>query len=208
MSQTDLKEQLMSGELITADTEDGIVIENILQAEQENANLKIRWNHASDRRKHRFTITGITRLETDSKVIISWDGDVIDVDDTGKLEIRIPAIGAFEITDVKTVQDKTEFIEIVLSDPILKKQNLKGLIRTKTPANLRFEIILNTIRVYNSRKWNGSVDLIIDPAVKNVMGYKLGKGGEFSVSFQDTLIPTFRAEELQNSSSPGISFAP
>ncbi len=184
-SQTDLKEQVLSGELITADTEDGIIIEKILRAKQENANLAIKWNHASGRRKHRFTITGITRQEKDSKVIVSWDGAVIDVEDTGKLEIRIPAIGSFEVADVKAVQDKTEFIEIVFSDPILKKQNLKGLIRTKTPANLRFEIILNTIRVYNSRKWSSSVDLIIDPAVKNVMGYKLGKGGEFGVSFQD-----------------------
>ncbi len=184
-SQTDLQKQKLSGELITADMEDGILIEKLLQARQADKDLTINWNHAAGRRKHRFIVVGITREEKESNVVITWDGDVIDVDDSGQYEIKIPAIGSFEITDVRAMQDKTDFIEIVFSDPILKKQNLDGLIRTKVPANLRFEVLLNTIRVYNSVKWNGSIELLVDPAIKNVMGYKLGKSGSYSITFED-----------------------
>jgi alpha-2-macroglobulin len=185
VSQTDLKEQKLSGELITADSEDGMRIEKILKVVQDGKDLNIKWLHAEDRRKHQFIISGIIRKENESKVLISWDGDIIDVDDKGEMEVNAPAIGSFEVTDVKPVQDKTAYIEIVFSDPLDKNQNLDGLIRISQPASLRFEILLNTIRVYRSGKWEGGIDLIIDPAVKNVSGYKLGKGGEYKINFQN-----------------------
>jgi uncharacterized protein YfaS (alpha-2-macroglobulin family) len=185
VSQTSLKEQILSGELITADKEDGIQIEKILNAVQDNEDLEIKWTHAADRRKHQFSIMGIARQSTDSQVLLKWDGEAIDVEETGRQEIRVPALSSFEITDVKAIKDKAEYIEIVFSDPLMKEQNLRGLIRTKTPSDLRYEIDLNKTRVYNSAKWSGRVDLIIDPAVKNVMGYKLGKQGEYKLEFQD-----------------------
>jgi uncharacterized protein YfaS (alpha-2-macroglobulin family) len=185
VSQTDLKAQQLDGELVTADKEDGIQIEKILVAQQDDKDLQINWKHESDRRKHKFSIQGINRREADSIVLLKWDGENIGVDDQGEQEVRIPALGSFEITDVKAVKDKAEYIEIVFSDPLLKEQNLNGLIRTKAPSNLRYEIDMNRTRVYNSSKWSGKVELIIDGAVKNAMGYKLGKPSEYELEFQD-----------------------
>ena len=79
-SQKDLKWQQVRGKVVTADAEDGITIEKILEASQAGKGLDINWAHGDNRREHSFIIGGILRGDRPSRVVLRWDGSPIGVD--------------------------------------------------------------------------------------------------------------------------------
>jgi alpha-2-macroglobulin len=183
---SDISVQELTGKIITEDITENIDIEKILTASYEKKDLNIKWIHDNQNKMHSFVIEGIHRKkETDSHVLVKWDGKSIGVLKKGKRSFLIPPLSAFKVVQIRPVQGGTQYIEMRFSDPLKKNQILKGLIRTgKNSHGLRFVIDRNIIRIYNSQLWFDKVNVKIDRGIRNVSGIKLQKPEEFIVSFE------------------------
>ncbi len=180
-----LKLQQLNGRIVTADVEEGETIAKLLKAQQEKRSLEINWAHSEDRRTHTFTIGGVERGEAVSLVQLSYNGASISVDDKGSIEIPVPSINSFAISDIRPIQKETQYIEIRFTDPLKKKQNLRGLIQVNRRSNFRFAIERNILRVYTSGRWGGQVTVKVEPGIRNSMNMRLTKGKSHTISFDE-----------------------
>ena len=178
--------QILSGNLLTADVEDGHAVEEVLTATQDNRKLPVRWTHATDRTNHFFEIDSIVRGDDSSFVILSWNGKPISVDITGQKTVTVPAFGDFVLMDTQVEQQETEqYLLLRFSDPLQENQNLQGLIKLGGMTDLRFSIEGNTIRVYPPSRQSSVLTLNVDASIKNILGKKLKENLAWNVQFEE-----------------------
>jgi len=185
IDQNDLKSQKLSGRIIIADKEDETNIEKMLEARQAGKGLKIGWMHDKEGLEHAFMIGDILRGDSQSSVIVRWDGNPIGVDKKGETLIPVPPVSLFEVDQVRAIQGDEKYIEIRFTDPLKKRQDLQGLIRVSDCPNLRYNIEQNIVRVYSSSKWPDKATVKVEPGIHNIMGYPLKEGKEFTVEFAE-----------------------
>jgi len=178
----DDKIQMVTGQIVTADHEDNAKIEQLLSATYLQRAIKISWQHEAFNKKHHFFIKQIKRQQEGSTVALTWNGEVINVDNSGQHEIDIPALGHFELNSVKAMRGDEQYIEIEFSDKIDPKQDLTGLIRI---GNTKFSkrIEQNIIKLYPNKRLVGVIAVTLDPSIKNIRGKALGVTLQRSVVF-------------------------
>jgi hypothetical protein len=163
----------LRGTLTTRDSEGADRVRKVIQAEQEGKPLAVTWTHDDDNRDHGFTIRTIERLEQSSSVRISWDGAPIGVDKKGSRDIAVPSLGQFDLLDVEAIIDPTPSILLRFSDPLKKNQNLQGLI-TISGHSPSFDVENNVIRVYSGKSFADTLEIVINPGVRNYNDRRLG----------------------------------
>ncbi len=173
----------LRGTLTTRDSESGDRIRKILTAEQEGKTLNISWAHDSENRDHEFIIKTIQRQEQPSAVKIYWDGSTIGVDKKGSRTIAVPSLGQFDLLNVEAITDPSQSILLRFSDPLKKSQNLQGLI-TMDGHSPSFEIESNVIRVYSTRSFADSLEITINPGIRNYNDRRLNTRISRNVLFQ------------------------
>jgi uncharacterized protein YfaS (alpha-2-macroglobulin family) len=181
----DLRWMNLSGTLQTADVLDEGSLGGLLKAEEDGKKLGIRWEYDPLGRNHRFIIDSIERKETESRLLLSWDGSPIHADNKGKQDVIIPALGDFKITDVSVVQQPEQYISLKFSDPLKEKQYLEGIITLDNGTDLSFIIENNEIRAYPAVRQSGGLQLYVSSGIRNILDYKLVAGEEFKVSFEE-----------------------
>lgn len=181
--------QRVSGTLLTADTEEKTKVEALLRATYEAQPCRIKWQHAADDKTHRYTIDSVVRKQSATTLTISWDGDPLGLDLTGKHELNIPALGDFSVVSVNLEQDDEPYVSIFFSDPILPTQDLNGLITidNNLPNNmeLRFTISGNEVKCYPGTQLSGQHVVNINPGIKNILGLPLPAGRNETITFAD-----------------------
>ncbi|MGZ5423804.1 MAG: hypothetical protein ACXW2V_04325, partial [Candidatus Aminicenantales bacterium] len=175
--------QVLRGRLVTADTEEETLVEKVLEAEQDGKRLPVEWSHAQDGLTHYFTVKDVIRKEEASAVNLSWDGSAIRIDNRGRRDIEVPAIGAFEVVSVEPVTEEARHILVRFSDALAKDQNLQGLIRIEN-RTLTFEIEANVVRVYSTQEFLGNVRVQVLPGIRNSLNRRLKDGADRTVSFE------------------------
>ena len=99
--------QYVGGIIKTADILDLEDAQKLVTAEQNNKKLKINWKNAdSISTNFNFIIDSIQRYEDDSKILVSWDGSPINVDNDGKNELNIPGKNNFSIVNIEVFQSE------------------------------------------------------------------------------------------------------
>ncbi len=190
-SRVSLKELQLTGKLTTADVESSPSVIKLLKAEQAGKGLNIRWTHDLKRRKHSFVIGGISRGDTSSDVILSWDGTPIGMEKRGSRAIPVPPIGPFKVLGVRVVHGDQHYVEVRFTDPLEKDQDLTGLIRVTptegepTPLSIRFTIDGSILRVYSSTPWPEEAAVEVALGIRNILSARLGKTASHTVSFKD-----------------------
>ncbi len=179
-----LKLQSLVGDIKTADFASADDIEKILEAKQGNRKLSVKWMSNAEGRDHMFQVDSIKRTEQQETVILKWNGEVIGSDEKTEDKVDIPALGDFKIMNIAVTQQPSQFITLSFSDPLNERQNLDGLIRLENGTSLRFIIEDNDVKIYPSVRQLSSSRLIVDPGVKNILGYKLKESFTSSVEFQ------------------------
>ncbi|MBN1182859.1 MAG: hypothetical protein JXB49_11265 [Bacteroidales bacterium] len=182
---TDLTKNKIYGTINTSDKIDDVDIEKVLSAEQSGNKLTIKWSHEGDGKTHNFEIVEVVRADDPGKVEISWNGDAINVDVKGKETVDIPSLSDFSVMSVKIVQQPEQYIIIQFSDPIMKKQNLSGLISLSSGASLKYIIEDNEVRAYTSYRQTGNTTLHIQAGIKNILGYKLKESDARNITFEE-----------------------
>ncbi|MCK4460290.1 MAG: hypothetical protein KAW46_00715, partial [candidate division Zixibacteria bacterium] len=177
--------QQLNGRLVTADAEYKAGVEKILTVEQEGRALNVRWRHADNQRVHIFVVDSILRGEDSSMVILAWDGSTIGVDNQGTREITVSPVNTFTVTQVRAVQEREQFVEVRFSDPLLKDQDLRGLVTIAGVRRPRFTIDGCILRVYNPNQFVGEIEVSIATGVQNSLRQKLRQAVSRQVTFQE-----------------------
>ncbi|SDW06861.1 hypothetical protein SAMN05444411_10111 [Lutibacter oricola] len=177
--------QYVEGVIKTADILDLEDAQKIISAEQNNKKLKINWKNAdSISTNFNFIIDSIQRFEDDSKILVSWDGSNINVDNDGKNELKIPGKNNFSIVNIEVFQSPEQHLNINFSDPLKKQQNFKGLIAIKNARNLKYVVDGNVLKVYPNTRIVGNVLVDVFQGIKSTDGYKLKNAFSENVAFQ------------------------
>ncbi len=175
--------QVLRGRIETADAEEPVLMEKILEADQEGKRLAVEWSHALGGRTHYFTVREIERREQASEVRLAWDGAPIRVENRGVRTIGVPAQGQFELVSAEAVLEETRHVLLRFSDVLAGNQNLQGLIRIENRP-LTFEIEGNVIRVYSSQEFIGQLSVEISPGIRNSLNRRLPRPETRAVIFE------------------------
>lgn len=180
-----LSKQTYKGRLITSDVIATEKVEKILSAKQDGKALDITWTHGSGE-THHFTIEDIKRKEKATAFQIYTNGSVIDLEEKSETKIEIPALNDFSLVSVNTTKGENQKIELNFSDPILKEQNLDGLIRLKNHNDkLRFSVQGNTIIVYIGKQLKGEYEVQLSAGIRNSANKKMQRSCTWNVSFEE-----------------------
>ena len=175
--------QVLRGRIVTADMEDRALVEKVLEAEQDGRTLAVEWSHALEGLTHYFTVKDVERREEPSAVILRWDGAPLRIDDRGRREVEVPALGEFALVSVDPVMQETRHIILRFSDALARDQNLQGLIRVAN-LPLTFEIDGNAVRAYSTREFVGTVNVQVQPGIRNTLNRRLKEGLSRQVTFE------------------------
>lgn len=182
----DLSQQELLGNIYSTDVTESIELEKVLQAQQNGQNLKISWNHSPDQLQHAFTISGIQRSNTPSKVTLSWDGNPLNIKQKGREEIEVPSLSDFKVLKAQIIQDQEQYIQLNFSDPLQANQSLEGLVNIADyRGNYRFIINGNQLRVYPVRRLVGSHKIKVNTGIKNTNGKRMQDPSEWFIEFED-----------------------
>ncbi len=186
----DLTKQLLKGVLYTNDGADVEDVEDILTVKQGRRELPISWQHNGDATQHGFTVSEILRGAETSALTVSWDGDEIDVDDEGQLEVKVPALGDFTVMSAKAVDGENQYVELHFSDPLLPAQDLNGLIAVQNKklddggTTFNFTIDGNTVLAYPQRRLAGEQTIEVRTGIRNIEDARMGKPSVWQLNFE------------------------
>jgi len=178
-----LKDQKLSGRLVTADICDSTAVNKTLSAYQDGKELEIEWNHDYANR-HRFVVHHVSRKKKASEVKLLYNGKPIGVDREAEELITVHALGDFKITNMSVVHEPEQYALIHFSDPIKKVQELDGLIKIDNVNNLNFEVEGHDIKVFLPYRLSGTRVIHVSPGIKNINGYKMLNGDDIEVGFE------------------------
>ncbi|MFD1292853.1 MG2 domain-containing protein [Lutibacter holmesii] len=177
--------QYVEGSIKTADILALEKVKTIISAKQNGNNLPIKWkNSDSISTRFSFKIDSVQRFEEDSKVVFSWNGSSINVDNKGTSSLRIAGKNNFSILNIDVIQTPEQFLRINFSDPLKKQQNFNGLVAIKNATNLKFVVNGNVLKVYPTSRIAGNVLVDVFQGIKSVDGYKLKKSLSETVAFE------------------------
>lgn len=87
---------------------------------------------------------------------------------------------------MQIIQDETQqFLQIRFSDPLLQNQNLQGLISLGGTTDLRTMIEENTIKVFPTNRQSSNMTLVVNAAVKNILGKTLKEDFTRVIEFEE-----------------------
>ncbi len=181
-----------SGYLSTADAALPANIEKILKAGYEGENVTIRWNHEPANRKHFFSIDSLQRFpDKPGELVIEWNGKPLNATKKGEETIKVTALNVFEILEANIVREPEQHLEIRFSDPLLKSQDLTGLVALSDGTNLRLTVEGNVIKGWPAKTLSGELDVTVSEGIKNVNYFSLNKTQTFRVQFS-SMMPAMR----------------
>ncbi|MEJ7645057.1 MAG: MG2 domain-containing protein [Chryseolinea sp.] len=181
---TELAREKVEGVLVTADFADPAEVEKMMDASQDGKPLKVSWNHLSEGRQHDFIIENVVRKQEPATVSVSVNGESLGIKEDRNLDLALPALGDFRVTNVKVDQSSSQHVVVQFSDPILEKQTLDGLIDMDDVGTLDFEIQDNELRIYPSVRQTGTKAFTLSSAIRNILDQRLKIDSTIQVVFE------------------------
>ena len=143
----------LNGTLKTADNLNFDDAKKIIEAEQGNDNLKIKFDKAlCTATEFKFIIDSIKRFENETDIQIKWNGDCIDVDNKNSIQYAIPAKSDFKVLKIEIGDQNNQSLLINFSDELKQDQDFKGLISIQNTQNLKFATQGNVLKVFFSNE--------------------------------------------------------
>ncbi len=177
-------EMQLTGYLLTADVANIEFVEKIVTVTVNGKELPVLWSHDSNRRKHFFTVDSIARMQDDAgKVLVKWNGSPLDADVSGSKELEIPALNTFKILDATVIQQPEQYVSVRFSDPLLKTQDLDGLIEMDNTKDLRLEIDGNVVKVWPGKRASGARTMNVYQGIKSANYARLKERETFILEF-------------------------
>lgn len=173
-----------SGSVVTADVMDNDAVEELLLAKMEGEVLLIEWEHKREAKEHLFVVKDVKRKESDAILSLEWDGGTQGIEVADRREVEIPGLSNFKLISSFVYHQPSQYLLLTFSDPLLKSQNLKGLITIQEAEVLRLVIQGNRVKVFLSKRISGEHELTVEKGVKNSSGYKLVASKSQKITFE------------------------
>lgn len=168
--------QYIEGVLNASDVVEMAALKKVVSAKHSGVIKNIQFNSAHEFSKNvSFKIDSIQRLQDDSEVALTWNGQEMDSKSAGSQEIKIAGRNNFKVIGIKTTHTANRSIEINFSDPLDRNQNLKGLVvlsNTKQ-EDVRLVIHGNTLSIYPKLTGDKAYQLEVFKGIKNNEGHQL-----------------------------------
>lgn len=171
-------------DIITADIANNEKIEKTISATFDGKDYIIKWNHDIGGKIHSFYIDSIPRKKTGKMLSIKVDAAIINAAEVETSELRIPGIDEFEVLSVTPQMGDNQSITIRFSDPLLRDQDVDGLITLVSREKLSLTISGNMIIATPSVKLKGKKIVKISKAIKNALSYKLKNDQTYELVFE------------------------
>ncbi len=179
------EKMFLTGEVITADVEDGKQIESILSASQNSAAYKIVWLHAAAGKQHSFTINNIQRSNAETPLAVKWDGSSMRINNTGNQTLKVPAVGDFKVLNVMPVNDAQQYASVQFSDPVAVGQDLTGLVTISNEPDVSYSIAGSEVKLFCGKPLEGNYTVNVNAGIKNNFGGSLPGGFTSNVVFEN-----------------------
>jgi uncharacterized protein YfaS (alpha-2-macroglobulin family) len=176
-----------SGDLETADVEDGKQVEKLLTVSQNNTALKINWQHNDATKTHHYTIDNIDRLKSVSNIDLRWDGNPMNMDVKGERSVAVPAMGDFKVINVVAMNEAQQYASVQFSDMIAVGQDLNGLITISGQSDISYTINGSEVKVFGNGKLDGNYTVNVNAGIKNTWGDILDKGFASNINFENRM---------------------
>lgn len=177
----------LTGSILFADAEQPEAIEQILSAKHAGKATGIKWQHNAQTRVSTFTIDSIAKAEQPGALALTWNGSPISAKKKDTRELRVPRTGAFEVLDIRAVQEPEQHVLIQFSDPILVAQQLNGLIAISGVTDARYTIEGSEVKVYAPDRLEGDYAIAVNEGVENSNSRKITAAYAANVSFENRL---------------------
>ena len=156
-------------------------LEEASKATYNNQKYKVRWSKMTKKR-YVAIIDSVPRMEFSESLTFEIDGDRFNTSSCEK-ELLVPALGAFDVINVKVQQTQGQKIVILFSDVLDEKQSLAGLVYTDR-GDFETHIKHNTITLFAKDYITGDVKVTIQPGISNPKGHKNQIEHESAVKFE------------------------
>ncbi len=186
VNMNEFKTYKYTGTIVTADDLDNAAVETMLKAIYDNEELEISWEHHPKNKEHEFEIYDLKRKESDDMFQLIWELSAKGVEINGSEEIEVPGLDNFKLISAKVYHQPSQYVLLTFSDPILKNQNLNGLIQIEDVNNLKLSVEGNKIKAFLNKRISGERRIKVDKAVKNIAGYKLQSSFKQDLTFESS----------------------
>lgn len=177
----------LTGEINTADVEDGKKVEQLLNATQNGKPLKVTWQHNDAAKTHTYIVDNIERSNNVNNAMLSWNGSAMNMEVKGEKAIAVPAVGDFKVLNVMAMNDAQQYASVQFSDPIAIGQELTGLIAVSGQSDISYTINGSEVKVFTSGKLDGNYTVNINSGIKNTWGSVLSEGFTANINFENKL---------------------
>jgi uncharacterized protein YfaS (alpha-2-macroglobulin family) len=174
----------MKGIVNTADVIDNELLASFFYAKQGNRKIRITWDNPAERRSFHLNLDSVCRTEKKSSVLIYWDASSIGKGMKGEVSVDIPALGDFKVMKVDVIQQPEQYIRILFSDPLKKKQNFEGLVFLESGTRMNYSAEGNVLRAYPVIRQTGEDNLSIQQGLINIQGSPLGSLHTEAITFE------------------------
>jgi len=182
----DLTWQRFKGVLSTADYAEEEEVEELFSAKQNKELLSVSWQHMDNGTVHEFVIDSIRRTESKGEAVLQWSGKAIGSEDEGEYILEIPPLGDFKVLNMNVTRQPEQCISIHFSDPLDRDQELDGLIHLDNGAALNLVAGENEVRAYPRQRQTGTIRIMVETGIRNVMNYQLSERYEQTLTFTTT----------------------
>ncbi|MFC4263530.1 alpha-2-macroglobulin [Ferruginibacter yonginensis] len=177
----------LNGSIITADVEDGKLVEKLLSVKQNAKSYNIVWQHNNNSKIHQYSINNIERSANGATpLLLKWDGDALDVKLKGEQPLEVPAVGDFKVLNIVPVNETQQYASIQLSDPIAIGQDLLGLVNISNEPDVSYSINGSEIKLYSDKPLEGNYTVNVNTGIKNNFGDNLPSGFTGNIIFENT----------------------
>lgn len=181
-----LQWQRLEGSITLSDYEDKEKLTQTIKATQNGKNLPITIeSDYYETNKYYLYVDSVERLETESQVVLTWDGEAIQSTSKGSKEVTVSALGDFSVSQVKVVDREDQYVSLTFSEPIAANQNLSGIITIDGIPNLTYSIEFNKVDIYLPNRIVGEKTLHITDGIRNIQGHNMRRPSDHSLEFNE-----------------------
>ena len=182
-SNDDLSDNQFKATISSSDYIENQILEKIVSAAYNGSPIELKWKHDNIKRLHTLIAENIAREEKDGELKLLIKGSTINIKDTEEV-FEIPSINNFKLMQALVIQQPDQHILLRFSDPILKSQDLRGLIYIEGEKDLRFHIDGNEIKAYTPERFTKTKKVIVEQGIQNVNYYKTKKRIKQELTFE------------------------
>ena len=173
------------GQIVFGETTKPDMAKKVIEATLDGKKTQVTIEEQDPSLTFPFTVTGITRNDTDRQLLITLNGVSLGVDRKESTTVKIPAKDKFRLYDYEVTSEPEYRLLLTFSDLVSESQNLKSMILLNNVSNYTTQANGNQVIVYFTPN-AGMLDMTatIDKNLKNKKGEVLEAPEEINISLE------------------------